>query len=66
MQIIVVIIPNFATIFKLVPLNKTQWLYTIGISILPIIIIELQKKLNEIKFGRVVYQKYSKELNAYK
>lgn len=66
MQIIVVIIPGLAKIFKLVPLNKIQWLYTIGISILPIIIIELQKKLNEFKFGRVVYQKYNKELNAYK
>lgn len=66
MQIIVVIIPRFATIFKLVPLNQTQWIYTLGISILPLIIIELQKKLNEFKFGKVVYQKYNKELNAYK
>ena len=58
MQIIVVIIPGLADIFKLVPLNKIQWLYTIGISILPIVIVELQKKLNEIKFGKVVYNKY--------
>lgn len=46
LQIVVVIIPYFAKIFDLVPLNKIQWIYTIGISLLPIIIIELQKMLN--------------------
>ena len=45
-QTIVVIIPALAQIFKLVPLNQTQWIITIGISILPIPIMELQKKLN--------------------
>ena len=54
-QVIVVIIPTFANVFKLVPLNGTQWIYTILISILPIPIIELQKKFNEVKFGKVVY-----------
>ena len=54
LQVLVVIVPTFADVFKLVPLNNTQWLYTIGISILPVIIIELQKKMNEIKFGRRV------------
>ena len=48
-------IPIFASIFSLVPLNGIQWLYTIGISILPIVIMELQKKINEIKFGKRVY-----------
>ena len=66
MQIIVVIIPGLADIFKLVPLNKIQWLYTIGISILPIVIVELQKKLNEIKFGKVVYNKYEENQKAYR
>ena len=56
MQIIVVIVPSFAEVFKLVPLNQTQWLYTIGISILPIIIVELQKRTNEFRFGKVVYK----------
>ena len=56
MQIIVVIIPQIANIFELVPLNKTAWLYTIIISILPIVIIQLQKKLNEIKFGKIIYK----------
>ncbi len=62
MQVIVVTVPSFTSVFKLVPLNKTQWLYTLGISVLPIIIIELQKKLNEIKFGKVIYQKYGENL----
>lgn len=44
-----------ASYFKLVPLTMTQWFYTAGISILPIIIIEIQKKFNEIKFGKVIY-----------
>lgn len=56
MQIIVVIVPSFAEVFKLVPLNQTQWLYTIGISILPLIIVELQKRTNEFRFGKVVYK----------
>ena len=55
LQIIVVVIPQIADIFNLVPLTKTQWLYTAGISILPIIIMEIQKKLNEMRFGKVVY-----------
>lgn len=55
LQVSVVMIPTFAGIFKLVPLNETQWIYTLGISILPIIIMEAQKKLNEIKFGKRIY-----------
>ena len=51
-QTIVVIIPSLANIFKLVSLNSTQWIITLIISILPIPIMELQKKVNEIKFGR--------------
>ena len=55
MQTIVVIVPSVAEVFKLVPLNNIQWIYTIGISILPLIIIEIQKKFNEIKFGKIIY-----------
>ena len=54
-QVIVVIVPIFANVFDLVSLDKTQWIYTIAISILPIPIMELQKKLNEFTFGKVVY-----------
>ena len=59
-QTIVVIIPAFANIFKLVPLNQVQWIITIIISILPIPIMELQKKVNEFKFGKVIYREKQK------
>ena len=53
LQVVVVMIPAFANVFSLVPLNGTQWLYTLGISILPIIIIEAQKLLDSrLKNGR--------------
>lgn len=55
-QMIVVIIPGLAEIFKLVPLDLTQWFITIIISILPIPIMELQKRVNEVKFGRIIYE----------
>ena len=42
-QLIVVIIPQLAEIFKLVSLTQTQWIITLVISILPIPIMELQK-----------------------
>ena len=57
LQLIVVTIPLFASIFNLVLLNATQWIVTLGISILPLIIMELQKKFNEIKFGKKIYLK---------
>ena len=52
----VVLIPTIANIFNLVPLNGEQWLYITLISISPIFIIEIQKKFNEIKFGKVIYE----------
>ncbi len=55
LQVIVVVVPTFANIFGLIALNTTQWIYTLGISILPIIIVEAQKKLNDIKFGKRIY-----------
>ena len=48
LQIGVVIIPGVAKIFDLVPLNGLQWLYTAIISSMPIFIIELQKKVNNV------------------
>ena len=57
MQIGVVIIPQIADIFKLSQLNMTQWIYTFLISILPIVIMEIQKKFEEIKLGKVVYER---------
>lgn len=57
LQVLVIIIPPIANIFNAVPLNATQWLYIILISILPIILIEIQKKINEIHFGKIIYSK---------
>ena len=56
MQVTEVVVPQIAEVFKLFPLNKVQWLYTIIISLVPLVIMELQKKFEEIKFGKVVYQ----------
>lgn len=60
MQIGVVIFEPIANIFKLVPLNQIQWTYTIIISFIPLVIIELQKRFNEFQFGKVIYQKEEK------
>ena len=55
LQVVVVMVPAFASVFSLVPLTGTQWLYTLGISILPVIIIEAQKLLDSrLKAGRGV------------
>lgn len=59
-QTIVVIVPTFANIFSLVPLTSMQWLIVAIISILPIPIMEVQKKVNEIKFGKVIYTEKQK------
>lgn len=42
-QVIVVLIPQLAEIFKLVPLTGLQWSITLVISILPVPIMEIQK-----------------------
>ena len=63
LQLIIVFIPSLADIFSLTKLNGTQWLITVIISLAPIFIIEIQKKINEIKFGRVVYNYKFKEEN---
>ena len=45
-QTIVVVVPVFAEVFQVVPLNLTQWIITIAISIIPVPVMELQKMLN--------------------
>ena len=47
-QTIVVFIPALADIFNVTNLTQTQWLITLGISILPIPIMEMQKGVNSI------------------
>ena len=56
LQVGVVIIPKIADIFDVVPLNNKQWIYTAIISILPLAIVEIQKKINTIRFERPVYK----------
>ena len=64
-QTIVVCIPALANIFNVTNLTEIQWLITLGISILPIPIIELQKKINQrnikkekkVLKSRMVYEK---------
>lgn len=55
LQVGIVFIPTLAELFKLTELNSIQWLITLAISLAPIVIIEIQKKFNELKFGKVVY-----------
>ena len=64
LQCIVVCIPVLADVFKLVPLGLMQWLCCIAISLLPLIIVELQKKLNEIRFGRTIYNYKEKRIET--
>lgn len=56
LQVGVVIIPKIAGIFDVVPLNSKQWIYTAVISILPLVIVEMQKKINTIKIGKPIYR----------
>lgn len=55
LQIAVVIIEPIAKIFDVVPLTLRQWLFTLAVSITPIVIMELKKKLKELKYGKRVY-----------
>ena len=56
-QTIVVLVPALADVFKLVPLTQTQWCITIAISLLPIAIVELQKKFVSMNFVKVIYMR---------
>lgn len=55
LQSIVVMVPMFAKIFGLVLLDCKQWICTLLISILPIIVVEIQKKFNEIKYNKNIF-----------
>lgn len=56
MQVGIVFIPAVREIFSLSELNNMQWLIVAGISLAPVVIMELQKKLNELVFGKTVYE----------
>ena len=51
-QTVVVCIPALANIFDVVNLTTSQWMMTICISMLPIPIIECQKKVNRIHVNK--------------
>lgn len=57
MQILVIAIPKIANVFDVIPLNATQWIIVAIACILPIIVMEIQKKTNEITLGKRVYER---------
>ena len=61
-QTVVVLIPGLAKIFELTALTQIQWIITLAISLLPIPIIELQKKVGEERQARIVYNSYRNSL----
>ena len=63
LQVIVVIVPYFAKIFELVPLNGIQWIYTGLISIIPIIVGEIQKKFKKLYSGKKLYLNSKNSVN---
>ena len=54
LQVGIVVIPGFNTLFKVQNLTGKQWVITFIISVLPTLFIELQKLMNEIRFGKVL------------
>lgn len=57
LQTVVVVVPQFANVFNLVALTGKQWMYSIGISLLPVLVMEVQKWSDEVKFGKIVGSK---------
>lgn len=45
-QVVVVVVPMLANVFEVVNLNLIQWIITVSISLLPIPVIELQKRVD--------------------
>ena len=54
-QLAVVTIDPIAKLFDVVKLTNIQWIYTMLISISPIVIMEVKKKFHEIRFGKIIY-----------
>lgn len=46
LQIIVITVPTLAGIFQVVPLTLRQWAITLLLAFVPIVVVELQKKVN--------------------
>ena len=64
LQVGVIIIPKIAGIFDVVPLSSKQWIYTAVISILPLVIVEMQKKINTIKIGKPIYRTIERQIET--
>lgn len=63
LQVGVVLVPYLADIFELVPLNGVQWFYTGLISIGPIVVGEVQKKIKEIENNKSLYLNSKNNVN---
>ena len=49
LQALVISVPFLANIFKVTPLNTTQWLIVLALCIMPIVIVELEKFVSKSK-----------------
>lgn len=47
LQIVVISVKPLANIFKVVPLNPAQWSVVLVLSFLPIVLVEIQKSMNQ-------------------
>ena len=56
LQVGIVFIPVLADLFKLERLNLVQWGITIIISVMPIIIMEIQKKFDKLKLEKTIFK----------
>lgn len=48
LQVAVINIPVLAGVFRTVPLSGMQWLITIALSLVPLLIVELEKQINRL------------------
>ena len=62
LQISVVIVPQFSAVFEVKNLTVEQWLYTAIISIMPIVIMELQKLCNRVIYPKRYDKKTTKKI----
>ena len=56
LQVGIVFVPVLADLFKLERLNLVQWGITIIISVMPIIIMEIQKKFDKLKLEKTIFK----------
>ena len=62
MQVIVISFEPLAKVFKVTPLTGMQWLIVFGLSMLPILIVELQKKANRETSSDDVYSQTTRSI----